>query len=244
MKTLVAIDSATNRCSVALSCQGEIFQEYSDEPRQHGKVLLPMVDTLLQSRGITIAGVDGICVTHGPGSFTGIRVGLSVVQGLMYSTKLPAYAFSTLELMAFKAIYLEGRNQSFSKEKDLVVVPALDARMEEVYFASYTIAAGEAEMINTQAPSLVGVEEFRQLIDKLSAGNQVLGLGPAFSAPSAGAIEQIVFDDAYGPEASTMIHMLNQSTVARDPLTESTSLEPLYLRNEMSWRKRERTRVG
>jgi tRNA threonylcarbamoyladenosine biosynthesis protein TsaB len=121
---LLGIDTATEACSVALFGFGDnILESYKLEPRGHSKLVLTMLDGLLSDAGITLHDLDAIAIDSGPGSFTGIRIGFGIAQGLSLSLELPLIGVSSLMVLA------EG-----SGPETIEVLPAIDARMGEVYW--------------------------------------------------------------------------------------------------------------
>jgi tRNA threonylcarbamoyladenosine biosynthesis protein TsaB len=137
---VLAVDTAAGGGTVAL-LDGETWiaeagGHAADSPVRR---LLPLIDELLTRAGLALSGMDLMAVTRGPGSFTGLRVGLATVQGLALATKVPVVAVSTLEALALQAA------------TDLVVAPMIDARRGEVYSAVYQIRAGEITMLAPEA---------------------------------------------------------------------------------------------
>ena len=120
---LLAIETATETCSVALSINGDIQQRFKHAPRQHAELLLPWVEELLTEAGIGIGAVDAIAFSRGPGSFTSLRIGIGVVQGLAWGSDCPVIPVSSLAATA----------QSAAKEGITSALVALDARMNEVF---------------------------------------------------------------------------------------------------------------
>jgi tRNA threonylcarbamoyladenosine biosynthesis protein TsaB len=119
---LLAIDTATDACSVAVSGAGEtIFERYQIKPRGHSNLVLTMAEDVILEAGISRHKLDGIAFDSGPGSFTGIRIGLGVAQGLALAFDLPLFGVSSLMALA------EGSGVN-------AVLPAIDARMGEVYW--------------------------------------------------------------------------------------------------------------
>lgn len=131
---LLAIDTATEACSVALNLDGEILERYTIEPRSHASQILPMVDEVLAEAGTTLTALDAIAFDRGPGSFTGIRIGTSVVQGLAFGAELPVVPVSSL------ATVVQGAAQHLATPR---VVAMLDARMNEIYWATYILEGGQ-----------------------------------------------------------------------------------------------------
>ena len=130
-KNYLAIDTTTEACSVALYCDGNIQSRYTEEPRKHADLVLPMVDELLSDAGITLHQLDGIAFCQGPGAFTGLRIGAGVVQGLAFSADVPVLGVSTLATMA----------QRTHREHNVThVYAAIDARMGEIYWGCYRLS--------------------------------------------------------------------------------------------------------
>lgn len=125
---LLALDTATEACSAALSIDGEIISRYVLAPREHAHTIIPMMDELMAEAGISLSQLDAIAFGRGPGSFTGVRVAASLTQGVAYGAGLPVVPVSTLATLAQAAIEEEGSSH---------VLSAIDARMQEVYWGEY-----------------------------------------------------------------------------------------------------------
>jgi tRNA threonylcarbamoyladenosine biosynthesis protein TsaB len=130
MKVL-ALDTATEACSAALSVDGAVSERYEVIGRGHAERLLPMVQALLAEAGLALAALDGIAFGRGPGSFTGLRIGAGVTQGLAFGAGLRVAAVSDLAALASRAATLRGER---------FVLACLDARMAQVYWAAYDCA--------------------------------------------------------------------------------------------------------
>ena len=109
-KNYLVIDASTEACSVALQYQGKITSLYELCPQSHSLRLLPMIDDLLKAADCTLSKLDGIIFGQGPGSFTGVRIGIGVTQGLAFSASLPVVGVSTLQTMAQQAFIEHGAN--------------------------------------------------------------------------------------------------------------------------------------
>ena len=97
---LLAVDTSTEACSAALLIDGECRQQYRLAPREHSRLILGMIDGLLNEAGITAAGLDALAFGRGPGSFMGIRIAAGVVQGIAFAHSIPVVPVSTLAAMA------------------------------------------------------------------------------------------------------------------------------------------------
>jgi tRNA threonylcarbamoyladenosine biosynthesis protein TsaB len=137
MSTYLAVDTATEACSVALWVDGAVREHFEPMQREHTQRLLPMLQALLAEAGTTVARLDGIACGIGPGSFAGLRIGLGVVKGLALARDLPVAGVSSLAMLAQRAIARDGATR---------IAAIIDARMSEVYFGAYARgAAGLAE---------------------------------------------------------------------------------------------------
>lgn len=123
--TLLALDTATSRCSVALLTGGRVFASVRDVEQRHTEFLLPMVDALLAEHGVALERCDAIAFGAGPGSFTGLRVACGAAQGLAFGVDRPVVPVGNLDATALEAFTLEPDATS--------VAVVLDARMGEVY---------------------------------------------------------------------------------------------------------------
>src|SRR5665647_2596580 len=124
MMRILALDTSTEYCSVALWHDGAVIEHCELAGQKHSEMLIEMLDTLLNEAGMKLAQVDGIAFGKGPGSFTGVRIACGAAQGLALGTNLPVVGVCTLEALA----------EASGKPR---VIAALDARMGELYHAAY-----------------------------------------------------------------------------------------------------------
>jgi len=127
---ILAIETATGMCSVALFSDGQVIGLLeSDEHNAHSRILHVLIDKLLTDAGITVSQLDAIAVSKGPGSYTGLRIGVSTAKGFCYAKDIPLIAVNTLESMAYgmRATILTGGT----------FIPMIDAKRMEVYSAVY-----------------------------------------------------------------------------------------------------------
>jgi tRNA threonylcarbamoyladenosine biosynthesis protein TsaB len=142
---LLALDTASGQCSVALLLDGELAFRGVTTAREHAQLLLPMVDALLAEAGLTLRALDGIAFGRGPGSFTGVRIAAAVTQGLAAGADLPVLPVSSLRALAAQArrLVIEAEGAA----PDGAVLACMDARMGELYWAVFEpglAAASEA----------------------------------------------------------------------------------------------------
>jgi tRNA threonylcarbamoyladenosine biosynthesis protein TsaB len=125
---LLAIDTATERCSVALSIDDRIFERATETQRGHADLVLPMVEAVLAEGGVTLRQLDGLAYGRGPGAFTGVRIAVGVAQGLAYGAQLATVGVSDLAAVA----------QQFAIAGARILV-CMDARMNEVYWGRFEV---------------------------------------------------------------------------------------------------------
>ena len=123
---ILAIETSTEACSVALVHGQEILARSELAPRRHGELVLPMADSLLAEAGMSRQALEGIAVGRGPGAFTGVRLAISLAQGMAMALDLPVVTVSSLQALAME----EG-----GESDDILAV--IDARMGEIYAAAY-----------------------------------------------------------------------------------------------------------
>lgn len=133
--TLLAIDTCTEACSAALLHKQHIQERYQCAPRAHTQLILPMMQSLLDEAGLKLRDLDALAFTRGPGSFTGIRIAASIIQASAFAADMPVVLVSSLQCLA-QGAYRELQAQQ--------VFTAIDARLQEVFFATYRLQAGSA----------------------------------------------------------------------------------------------------
>lgn len=125
---LLAIDTSTEACSVGLAIDGDLLLDHRMAAQKHGALVLSMADALLAEAGLPPHQLDGVIYGRGPGSFTGVRIGVAVTQGIALGADIGVIGISTLQSVAQGCLRQHG---------DTRVAVSLDARMDEVYFACY-----------------------------------------------------------------------------------------------------------
>lgn len=139
---ILAIDTSSTACSVALLVEDTIHLSHQIAPLQQAQLVLGMVDELMHSNHMALSQLDALAFGRGPGSFTGVRIATSVMQGMGFALDLPLIALSSLAALAQSAYDDLGWKK---------MVVAIDARIQEVYWALYQInAAGLAELIGKE----------------------------------------------------------------------------------------------
>lgn len=227
--TLLALDTSTEACSVALWHKGE--KTHLDElaQRTHTKRILPMIDELLANSGINLKQVDALAFGRGPGSFTGVRVGAGIAQGLALGADLPVIAVSNLTAMVQAAFELHQAEN---------VAAAIDARMNEVYFSQVKREKVRSELGEFFQWNPVIEEQVCQpekVLEQLS-DLSAYRVGTGWAAYPQFKDSGLEGSDIILPSAQYMLE-LALTDYAQNKVISALEIEPVYLRNEVTWKK-------
>jgi tRNA threonylcarbamoyladenosine biosynthesis protein TsaB len=166
MSLIIQIETATASCSVALAENGGVLAfKQVNERNMHAQVITRFIDELIVNSGKSYAEVDAVAVSSGPGSYTGLRIGISTAKGLCFALDKPLIAIETLTAMADGVI-----NSGDYNEDDLLLCPMIDARRMEVYTALFTT---KGEKVKATAAEIIDEHSFTSFL----ANNKVLFFG-------------------------------------------------------------------
>lgn len=231
MTKILALDASTDACSVALTIDGTTSHIFELAAKSHTQRLLPMVDEILSAGNCTLKDLDAIAFGRGPGSFTGLRICMGIVQGLAFGANLPVISVSTLHAMA----------QGFISENPQTSSPllvTLDARMDEVYWglfsADKTPAALSAEHV--MKPADVCTQDV-----VIALGKRFVAVGPGWHYADLQPIipETLVLN--VHPDARYMLPIA-EAAFNKGETQSILDAQPVYLRDSVSWQKRQRIR--
>ena len=216
---LLAIDTATERCSVALRIDGRVIERASEQPRGHADLVLPMVESVLQEGGVKLTELDGIAYGRGPGAFTGVRIGVGVVQGLAFGAGLKTVGISNLAAVA----------QQVAQPGDRVLV-CMDARMEQVYWSSFHRDPATG-LVTQLAPERVDAP------DAVADGDYTTLAGTGFKAydrlRSRLATAGRIVHESTLPRASD-IALLAEAEFLAGRAKPAAEAEPVYVRDQVA----------
>lgn len=140
---LLAVETATHACSAALYIDGQIQQRFEVAPQQHTRLILPMIDSLMNQAGLKPQQLDGLAFSRGPGSFTGVRIATGIIQGIAFGADLPVVPVSTLAALA---------QDFFNRNPETLAFTGMDARMAEIFWGVYEKnPQGFAEVLGEEA---------------------------------------------------------------------------------------------
>jgi tRNA threonylcarbamoyladenosine biosynthesis protein TsaB len=218
---ILNIETATTNCSVSLSQNGETIalKEDYNSNYSHAERLHVYIKNLLEKNNVDRSQLDAIAISKGPGSYTGLRIGVSAAKGLCFSLNKPLISVSTLEALAHQVICSDG-----------VIVPMLDARRMEVYSAIFN---SEYEQIRTTEAQILEQSSFSAYLEKGKVyfiGNGVDKTKPLISNPNA------IFVENKLPSANEM-SKLAYLKFKRNDIEDVAYFEPYYLKDFIAIKK-------
>lgn len=232
---ILALETSAKSVSVAVTEDGVLLaQSYQNRGLTHSVTLMPLLDAMLQSAGLTLDDIGLVAVTHGPGSFTGLRIGVSAAKGLAWAKGLPCCGVSTLAAMAYGVGDFNG-----------LIVGAMDARRQQVYNALFKAENGRIiRLCDDRAVSCEYVAQ--ELRDAYPSENDILIVGDgsellyrhlqAFGIPCRMASPLHRYQSAAGAALAA------EALASQGRLCSAQELQPVYLR--LSQAERERLAKG
>lgn len=220
MSVILNIETSTNVCSTALTAEGMILCHFEEfEARNHATLLSGFIKGCLDYAADHSLKLDAVAVSIGPGSYTGLRIGLSEAKGLAYALEIPLIGVSTLRLLATRVMF-----STLDIDPDTIFVPMIDARRMEVFTAAYDFAL--AELMEPQ-PLILDADSFASLI---ASGRPLLYFGDGaekarrvITAPNATFVPDVV------PVAVDMLPLAELACSRREFLDLAYSV-PAYLK--------------
>lgn len=224
---ILAIDTATESCSVALLNSDAVTAHFEECPREHTQRILPLVKEILTRSDTSLTDLDALAFGRGPGSFTGVRIGIGIAQGLALGAELPMIGVSTLATMAQGAWRMTGATR---------VLAAIDARMGEVYWAEYT-RDEQGVWHGEETEAVLKPEAVTERLKQLSGEWATVGTGwPAWPDMSSGTGVTLIDGNMLLPAAEDMLPIACQLFAAGKTVAVEHA-EPVYLRNTVAWKK-------
>lgn len=218
MALILSIETSTPVCSVALARDGKILGlEESFDEKSHATQLTVFIQSILEKNQLKAEDLDAVSVSQGPGSYTGLRIGVSVAKGICYAAQKPLIAINTMKVMALMA-------QSLMDNKHSVLCPLLDARRMEVYSAVFSSTLEEKEAVKAE---IIDSESFKNLLEQQTVfffGNGAEKCKPVIQHPNARFIDGIY------PSAKYMAPLAEDAYKASD-FKNVAYFEPFYLKD-------------
>ena len=246
---LLAFETATEACSVALYLNGEIIERHEVAPRLHAEYALPWAEALLAEAGIKRSQLDVIAISRGPGAFTGVRLAIAIAQGIALALDKPVVAVSTLQVIAAALpppLRMQGRagegllglaanSETPTSQSDgqrQRILAAIDARMGEVYVGAFERHGDELVAASIE---IVCAPQAVTLPDDVGGWHAVgTGFGAAEGALALHLGNQLASIDASVLPHAADLARLAVTAYARGEATAPERIEPAYLRNNVA----------
>ena len=239
MRTVLALDTATEACSAALLRGDELIGRFSEGGLSHARRILGMVDAVLEEAGMTLSMLDGIAASIGPGAFTGVRISVAVAQGLAFGADLPVVAVTTLEALAWKPVSGGAAG----------ALACLDARMGEVYWGCFAadsergLAAVGAARVGPPGSVVLPAGVVASPGGALDASGAYRGIGRGLAAYPALAelpVLQVDPSDSRALPDAREFARLGALRLGLGEGLDPADLMPLYLRDKVALTEAER----
>lgn len=220
---LLAIETSTPACSAALSIDGKVLERYALAPRQHAALMLPMIESLLLEAGVSMSQLDALAFGRGPGSFTGVRIAASVIQGIAFAADLPVVPVSTLAALGLGGMRMTEATQ---------VMTALDARKDEVYWGCFTAADNGAVVpVGTERVCIPADIDCPDSGDWVGVGSGWEAHGETLMQRAGERVVRVVpdFEPRAGDVARLAVHDYRGGV-----MVDAGAAVPVYLRNNVA----------
>lgn len=227
---ILALETSAKAVSAAVSEDGKILcSGYQDTGLTHSRTLMPIVEHILKNTGLTVADMDAIAVAAGPGSFTGIRIGVAAAKGLAFAADKPAVGVSTLAAMARNVAFCDG-----------LVICAMDARRQQVYNALFE--AKDGQLTRLTPDRAISLEELAAELANDPRPKTVVGDGAklCFAHLTEAGISCRLAPAHLVMQNAMSVALEAEAMAAEGKLVSAQALEPVYLRPAQADRLRQK----
>ena len=226
---ILSLDSATESATCAILDDDRILGEITfNYKKQHSLILMPMIDDLFNNTGMSISDIDAFVASKGPGSFTGLRIGMATIKGLSQGTEKPFVTVSTLDSLAYNLAYTDG-----------IICPILDALRDNVYTALYTF--NNCELIRISDYMNISIDELTNMLKEKDSNISFVGDGvPKFKEKLIANLPKVVFAPAHLNLAkASSLGELGLKLLSNGIKDDIYSSVPIYLRMPQAEREYE-----
>ena len=225
---ILAFETSAKAASVALTQDGNLLGEsYQNTGLTHSQTLMVMAEDLLKQCSKTVSDLDAVAVAEGPGSFTGVRIGVAAAKGLAWGAELPCYGVSTLEAMAVSLGVYEG-----------YVCPCMDARRNQVYNALFYVNQGKLERLREDRA--IALADLKTELEQLNAPIYLVGDGSRLTHKTLSAeIPNLILPPEHRiHQRAVGVAILAEAKAAGGESGDAAALTPNYLRLSQAERER------
>lgn len=225
---LLAVDTSTDACSAALFIDGDIREKFALTPREHTKLILPMIDELMAEAQLQPQQLDAVALSRGPGSFTGVRIATGVAHGIAFGADIPVVLISTLAAIA---------QDVFNRHQVDLAFTAMDARMDEIFWGVYQPnALGLAELLGEEAVTPADKSIYPDM-NGVGVGSGWSVHGDVLSSHLGGRLQYVISD--VWPHAAC-VAQLGAFDFANGLAVPVEQAMPVYLRDKVAKKQSER----
>ena len=224
----LAFETSAKAASVALTENGKLLAEsYQNTGLTHSQTLMVMAEDLLKQCGKTMSDVTAVAVAEGPGSFTGVRIGVSAAKGLAWGGQIPCYGVSTLEAMAVSLGVYEGH-----------ICACMDARRNQVYNALFLVDNGKIERISEDRA--IALTDLQEELEHIDGPIFLVGDGSMLTHKTlSGAIDSLILPPEHRMHQRAVgVALLAEKKQADGETGDGNALSPNYLRLSQAERER------
>lgn len=231
---ILAIETSTDACSVALATADSVFNDHRVAPQQHAQLILPMISELLSNANLSPDQLNAVCYGTGPGSFTGLRIAAAAAQGIAYGLELPVVGVSSLHALA-QGVYRETGAAN--------VLAMFDARMGEVYWGAYRLGSGD--LLEPCSADQVAPPEKVQPIEGETDNDAWVLAGSGAEKYRDSLVGALANKQTYSlitnrwPDAIDLLSVATPKVLCGETMPAADAL-PVYLRNKVALTEQER----
>lgn len=216
---ILSIDSSTKAASAAIVDNGKILAEYFlNTGFTHSQTLMPIIEHVLKESGSSLKDIDLISVTLGPGSFTGVRIGVASAKGLAFSENLPVIGVSALEALAYNLSGLKG---------EFLISPVIDARCGQVYNALFKYSNGNIERITEDR--VIKITELAENLKEYGSNVYLIGDGTSPCLKETSFPEILTVPAALSEIRASSTALASINIYSEKGACDSSSIQPIYL---------------
>lgn len=214
---LLAITTSSHACSATLVAEDKFYTRHEIASNQHTQLIFPMIESLLHEGQLQRENLGAIAVDIGPGSFTGLRIGLGVAQGLAFGLNIPLYTVSSLQALALQAI------ESGLNCEDFPIYCAIDARMQEIYLGVYQRIG--TDFITLQEPQLVA----QAALQAISTKTNFIGVGKPWQDFTSNHSCDVVY-----PHSRHIAQLALKKIINDEAGQNALQVQPVYVRDKVA----------
>lgn len=226
MTTLLSLDTASEYCSVCLYKDGIFYESCANAPQKHAEIIIPMIDDLLKKANVTKDSIDAIAFGRGPGSFTGVRIGVSAAQALALGLDVKLIGISNLKALCFDALKLKDCE---------FYVNVIDARMNEVYLCIYKKEQDNFKELILEC--VVPYDKASQIINETVNTNSYIIVGTGAKYLVDNGLTLKIDENNIIATARSIMEFALIDYKNNENLVDASLGIPTYVRNEVTWKK-------